>query len=38
MLLKKYAMCDSKTSKCIKEQELIRLLSRLGIKTPKFLQ
>ena len=30
-------MCDSKKSKRIKEQEVIRLLSRLGIKTHKFL-
>ena len=34
MLLLKYAVCDSKNSKFIKEQEASRLLSRLGIKTP----
>ena len=34
MLLSKYAACDSKNSKFIKEQEASRLLSRLGIKTP----
>ena len=34
MLLSKYAVCDSKNSKFIKEQEASRLLSRLGIKTP----
>ena len=27
-------MCDSKTSKCLKEQEAKRLLSSLGLKTP----
>ena len=34
MLLSKYAVCDSKNSKFIKEQEASRLSSRLGIKTP----
>ena len=34
MLLLKCAVCDSKKSKFIKEQEAIRLLSSLGIKTP----
>ena len=33
MLLSKYAVRDSKNSKCIKEQEASRLSSRLGIKT-----
>ena len=33
MLLSKCAMRDSKKSKFIKEQEAIRLLSSLGIKT-----
>ena len=38
MLLSKCAMCDSKKSKFIKEQEASGLLSSLGIKTPlKFL-
>ena len=34
MLLSKYAVCDSKKSKFIKEQESRRLLSNLGKKTP----
>ena len=34
MLLSKYEVCDSKTSKFIKEQEASGLLSSLGIKTP----
>ena len=34
MLLLKCAVCDSKKSKFIKEQEAIRSLSSLGIKTP----
>ena len=34
MLLSKWAMCDSKKSKFIKEQQTSRLLSSLGIKTP----
>ena len=34
MLLSKCAMCDSKKSKFIKEQEASGLLSSLGIKTP----
>ena len=34
MLLSKCAVCVSKTSKFIKEQETSRLLSSLGIKTP----
>ena len=34
MLLLKYAVCDSKNSKFIKEKEASRLLRRLGIKTP----
>ena len=34
MLLSKCAVCDSKKSKFIKEQEASRLLSSLGIKTP----
>ena len=34
MLLLKYAVCDSKTLKFIKEQEASGLLSSLGIKTP----
>ena len=33
MLLPKYALCDSKKSKFIKEQEAKGLLSTLGIKT-----
>ena len=39
MLLSNCAVCDSKKSKFIKEQEASRLLSGLGIKTPliKFL-
>ena len=34
MLLSKWAVCDSKKSKFIKEQESSRLLSSLGKKTP----
>ena len=34
MLLLKCAVCDSKNSKFIKEQEASGLLSSLGIKTP----
>ena len=34
MLLSKCAVCDSKKSKFIKEQEASRLISSLGIKTP----
>ena len=34
MLFSKYAVCDSKKSKFIKEQEASGLLSSLGIKTP----
>ena len=34
MLLSKCAVCDSKNSKFIKEQEAGRLLSSLGKKTP----
>ena len=34
MLLSKCAVCDSKISKFIKEQEAGRLLNNLGIKTP----
>ena len=34
MLLSKFAMCDSKKSKFIKQQETSGLLSSLGIKTP----
>ena len=34
MLLSKCAMCDSKKSKFIKEQEASGLLISLGIKTP----
>ena len=34
MLLSKYAVCDNKKSKFIKEQESRRLLSNLGKKTP----
>ena len=34
MLLPKCAVCDSKKSKFIKEQEASRLLSSLGRKTP----
>ena len=39
MLLSKRAVCDSKKSKFIKQQEASGLLSNLGIKTPlsKFL-
>ena len=34
MLLSKYAVCDSKKSKFIKQQQASGLLSSLGIKTP----
>ena len=34
MLLSKCAMCNSKKSKFIKQQEASALLSMLGIKTP----
>ena len=34
MLLSKYAVCDSKISRSIKEQEASELLSSLGIRTP----
>ena len=34
MLLSKCAMCDSKKSQFIKQQEASSLLSSLGIKTP----
>ena len=34
MVLSKYAICDSKKSKFIKNQETKGLLSNLGIKTP----
>ena len=34
MLLWKWAVCDSKKSKFIKEEEVSGLLSSLGIKTP----
>ena len=34
MLLSKCAMCDSKNSKFIKQQEASGLLSSLGIKAP----
>ena len=34
MLLSKCAVCGSKKSKFIKQQEACRLLSSLGIKTP----
>ena len=34
MLSTKCAVCDSKKSKFIKEQEACQLLSNLGIKTP----
>ena len=34
MVLSKYAMCDSKKSRFIKNQEAKGLLSNLGIKTP----
>ena len=33
MLLSKYAVCDSKKSTFVKEQEVIGLLSILGVKT-----
>ena len=33
MLSSKYAMCDSKKSKFVKQLEASRLLSSLGIKT-----
>ena len=34
MLLRKCAMCGSKKSRFMKEQEAKRLLSNLGLKTP----
>ena len=34
MLLSKFAVCDSKKSKFVKQQEVSGLLSSLGIKTP----
>ena len=34
MLLSKWAVCDSKKSKFIRQQEASRLLRSLGIKTP----
>ena len=34
MILSKCAICNSKKSKFIKNQEVNRLLSKLGIKTP----
>ena len=34
MLLSKFAVCDSKKSKFIKQQEATGLLSSLGIKRP----
>ena len=34
MLLSKYAVCDSKKSKFLQEQEASGLLSSLGMKTP----
>ena len=34
MLLSKYAMCCSKKSRFIKEQEASGILSNLGLKTP----
>ena len=34
MVLSKCAICDSKTSKFIKNQEAKRLLSNLGVRTP----
>ena len=34
MLLSKYAVCDSKISRSIKEQEASELLSSLGIRAP----
>ena len=34
MVLSKCAICDSKKSKFIKEQQAKRLLSNLGIRTP----
>ena len=34
MLLSKCAVCDSKESKFIKQQEAWQLLSSLGLKTP----
>ena len=34
MLLSKYAVCDSKKSKFIKQQEASGLLSSVGIKAP----
>ena len=34
MLLSKYAVCHSKISRSVKEQEASELLSSLGIRTP----
>ena len=34
MVLPKCAICDSKTSKFIRNQEAKRLLSNLGVRTP----
>ena len=34
MMLSKWAICDNKKSKFIKEQQAKRLLSNLGIRTP----
>ena len=34
MILSKYAICNSKKSKFINEQEAKELLSKFGIKTP----
>ena len=34
MILSKCAICDSKKSKCIKEQQAKGFLSNLGIRTP----
>ena len=34
MILSKCAVCDSKNSRLIKEQEASELLSNLGLKTP----
>ena len=34
MILSKYAICESKKSRFIKDQEAKRLLSNIGVKTP----
>ena len=34
LLLSKYALCDSKKSRCNKEQEPNGLVTSLGIRTP----